>query len=126
MLPEEFIPDIEALGQRFNEPKLLSQVTEAIQLNIATPIYRKNTLIILRPIIDDYDRVGMLVWVGIHKNPKGVGEYFHLVLSMAKASGMKFIRFETKRKGFAKLGARYGYQRIGQREDYTVYQIEVN
>lgn len=45
---------------------------------------------------------------------------------MAKATNMAFIRFETKRKGFVKLGARFGYERIGQRNDYTIYQKEVN
>lgn len=126
MLPEQFIPDIEALGKRFNEPALLAQVTQAIQDGQAMPVAYDNTLIIMKPIKDHQDRIGMFVWIGIHRTQKGVGRYFQLVHSMAKASKMNFIRFETKRKGFVKLGARFGYERIGQRNDYTIYQKEVN
>jgi len=126
MLPKKFIPDIEALSKRFNEPELLAQVTAAIQSGHAIPVTYTDTLIIMRPILDHQERVGMLVWVGIHKAQQGVGQYFQLVHSMAKASNMAFIRFETKRKGFVKLGARFGYKRIGQRSDYTIYQKEVN
>lgn len=126
MLPEKFIPDIEALGKRFNEPELLAQVSTAIHSGRAVPITHDDTLIIMRPIYDHQERLGMFVWVGIHKSRLDVGRYFHFVLSMAKASRMAFIRFETKRKGFVKLGARFGYERIGQRNDYTIYQKEVN
>jgi hypothetical protein len=126
MLPEEFFPDIDALGKRFNEPNLLAQVKAAIHSGQAIPFTYTDTLIVMRPILDHQDRIGMLVWIGIHRAQKGVSKYFQLVLSIAKASNMAFIRFETKRKGFVKLGARFGYERIGQRNDYTIYQREVN
>lgn len=125
MLPEKFIPDIEALGKRFNEPQLLAQVKSAVSRGKAIPFTYQDTLIIMRPVMDHQDRAGVLVWVGIHKGRKGVGKYFHIVLSMAKATGMHFIRFETKRKGFVKLGARFGYEKIGQRNEYAIYQKEV-
>ncbi|MBB67929.1 MAG: hypothetical protein CMP19_10400 [Rickettsiales bacterium] len=126
MLPEKFIPDIEALGKRFNEPELLAQVKSAVNRGKAVPVTYHDTLIIMRPIFDHQDRVGVLVWVGIHKGRTGISKYFHIVLSMAKATGMHFIRFETKRKGFVKLGARFGYEQIGQRKNFTIYQREVN
>ena len=126
MQPENFYPDIKALGKRYDEPELLAQVKQAIQSGDAVPVTTKETLIIVKPIYDHQSRTGMLVWVGIHRAQKGVGKYFQLVLDMAKSADMRFIRFETKRKGFAKLGARFGYERIGQRNDYTIYQKEVN
>lgn len=125
MLPEKFIPLIERLGQRFGEPELLTVVTEALQTGNAIPVYHMNMLLILKPVFDGIGRPGILAWVGIHTDGQSMAEDFTFIYRMAKATGMQFIRFETKRKGFVKLAARYGYRPVGMREDYTIYQKEV-
>lgn len=125
MFPEKFIPLIERLGQRFGEPELLTVVTEALQTGNAIPIYHQNMLLILKPMFDGLGRPGILAWVGIHTDNTSMAEDFAFIARMAKQTDQQFIRFETKRKGFVKLAARYGYRPIGMRDDYTIYQKEV-
>lgn len=124
MIPEKFIPSLEKLASKYNQPDLIIQLCDAIRNDVAFPVFHYDMFFVFKPIIDN-GKKGMLAWVGIHENPQSKDRDIQSFYDMAKVSDCKFIRFETKRKGFKRHAPSYGYNFIGMREDYYIYQKEV-
>lgn len=125
MIPEKFIPSLEKLASKYNEPDLIINLCDAIRNEQAFPVFHYDMFFVFKPIIIE-SRKGILVWVGIHSNRSSQERDFNSFEKLAKVSQCEFLRFETKRKGFKRHAPKYGYHHIGKREDYDIYQKEVS
>jgi hypothetical protein len=124
MIPEKFIPCLEKLASKYNEPDLIIKLCDAISNEQAFPVFHYDMFFVFKPLIIE-GRKGMLAWIGIHYDSQTCGNDFNSFSELAKVSQCEFLRFETKRKGFKRYAPRYGYFHIGKRDDYDIYQKEV-
>lgn len=124
MAMKEFIPDIQKLANKYNEPSLFINIVKAIKKGQAYPYYQRGMLFILKPIIKDKQKT-MFVWVGIHKVHNNLANDITHLEIMAKLTGFTHIRFESTRKGFKKYAPLFGYLCVGKRNQYDIYEKKV-
>jgi hypothetical protein len=124
MIPEKFIPSLEKLASKYNEPDLIIKLCDAIRNEQAFPVFHYDMFFVFKPITVD-GRKGMLAWVGIYHDSHTCKNDIRNFEQLTKACQGEFLRFETKRKGFKRHAPKYGYLHIGKRDDYDIYQKEV-
>lgn len=62
----------------------------------------------------------LFVWLAYAVSQKVAGAFYPKLKEIAKAGGMKKLRFESARKGWAKVAATYGFK-----ESATIYEAQV-
>jgi hypothetical protein len=116
---------INTLGMKNNYPSLLPSVVKAIDEGKAMVFEHKNIgCVVTKPIIID-DKFGMLVWVAIGYCKDAIKKYLPFFVKMARRSGMKFIEFQTKRKGFKRLAPKFNFKEARPCDGFFVFRKEV-
>lgn len=126
MIKDIFLPHINKLSSKFDEPNLLAEINQSIANGESFVQQADNSLAVIKFVFDEQNRIGIHVWVGINLKGKSLHYRFIEALQSAKATGVNFIRFETKRKGFDRIAPKLGFFKLGEREGFTVWQREVN
>jgi hypothetical protein len=125
MLSDYASKKIHLLGKRNNSPSLLNQVADSL-LKCESMLYEHDEIgvVITKPTYHD-GKLGMLIWVAIGFGVNVVEKYLPLFEKAAKETGMAFIMFETKRKGFSRFIKKFNFTEHRPRGDFFVFIKEV-
>ena len=98
------------------EPNLPKQIYEACLKKQAFLFVRDRAGFVLKPFIED-GVSGVLVWAAWSERRDGLDEYTELVKLLSRKINAKFLRFHTVRRGFLRVGNKYGWRHIGNDVD---------
>lgn len=94
------------------EPNLPQQIYEACLKKQAFLFVRDQAGFVLKPFIED-GVSGVLVWAAWSERRDGLDEYTELVKLLSRKINAEFLRFYTIRKGFIRVGKKYGWRHLG-------------
>lgn len=125
MIPENFIPALQQLAIASDTPNLVEQIKDKTKNGYALQFIDGDGYFIIEPIYNKSGQAGMLIWLGIHGNPKESHQSYLRLEQLAISTKMKFIRFETHRKGFKRLALRFGFKPVRVNNKKITYEKEV-
>lgn len=124
MIDPIFIPHIQKFSKRFDEPDLLNCIQASLSDKSAF-ISRHGLSLAINKFIFKGEKLGLHVWLGIALDNQSFIRHFNSTLQSAKAAELKFIQFETKRRGWEKKATQLGFINSGVRDGYTIWTKEV-
>ena len=116
---------INALGRQVGNVNLLSQVKDSL-LKREAILYEHDDIgvVIIKPTYHN-GNIGMLVWLAIGSGVNVIETYLPLFEAMAKKTDMKFIMFETKRRGFSRFIKKFNFVEIRPSRGFFMFIKEV-
>jgi hypothetical protein len=126
LIPSEFAcQKIDELGKKFNDPLLLNRINCSL-LKREAVIYEHESVgvVVTKPTYHN-GKPSMLIWVAIGIGINVIETYLPLFEMIAKQTGMKFIVFETKRRGFSRFIKKFDFIEDRPRGGFFVFTKEV-
>lgn len=99
------------IATRCGEPELPQHIYNACLNQQAFLFVRGGAGCVLKPVVED-GAVGVLIWVAWSERQDGMVRYTDFIKQRAQEIDAKWIRFHTVRRGFLRVGRRYGWCRM--------------
>jgi hypothetical protein len=99
---------ISEISRQCGEPNLPQQIYEACLNKQAFLFVRDGAGWVLKSVVGN-GMQGVLVWAAWSEKQNGLLEHTEEVIALARKINAEFLRFHTVRKGFLRVGARYGW-----------------
>lgn len=116
---------INKLGNRFGERNLYNEITQAIESNEALALMHHEVGIVVIKPVHRGGEFTMLIWLAIGFCRNAFAKYLPVIEDMARQQKVSKIEFETKRKGFKRFAAKFNFNEVRQRDEYTIFSKEV-
>lgn len=98
------------------EPDLLERMYEACLKKQAFLFVRDQAGFVLKPFSEN-GIPAVLIWAAWSERQDGMDEYTDFIKFLARKIGARFLRFHTVRKGFLRVGKKYGWKHVGKDKD---------
>lgn len=122
---DNYEQQINALDKRFGEQNTFARLKREIESQSAFCVTTNDFCFVLRPVLDEHRQRGVFIALGIHNNPDCSVSDFSKIESMAKDSGMTFMRFRSYRKGFQRMAIKHGFYVESTSNGAVYYRKEV-
>ncbi|KZZ72401.1 hypothetical protein A3765_28525 [Oleiphilus sp. HI0130] len=114
------IPHLQKIAEDSEQPNLTRDALEACLTKRAFLLISKTGFLIVKPKVRD-GKTQLLLWVAW--SPAGRPEYTEEDLNfLGRLFEVNELEFWTKRKGFARLGPRLGFEMVGIESGFNVWR----
>ncbi|MCW2484847.1 hypothetical protein J5069_02940 [Candidatus Symbiopectobacterium sp. NZEC127] len=113
---------IERVAKDVGETNLLDRIQDACRKQQAFCFGTEDTRIVLRP--DSMCGTPyVLVWLGVSTRKDALAHWLPHVQELTRMAGGRWLEFYTARKGFIRVAARLGWERLPNEEGLMKFRI---
>lgn len=113
------------IAEQCGDPTLPQKIHEACLNKQAFLFVRGEAGFVLKPFMEN-GIPAVLIWAAWSNQSNGMKEHTGFIKLLARKIGARFLRFHTVRKGFLKVGKRYGWMFVGNDDDgFMIFEMRL-